>query len=85
MKSYEFLCGGDHGAWECYVDVWLTEEEEALLREFASKDQNDRLDRFKPMDKIFAKVVKALREESDGRIDKNSLVIWVPSEFRKEI
>ena len=82
MKSYEFLCGGDHGAWECYVTVELTEEEEKLLREFGSKNQNDRLYWFAPMDKIYFKVVEELAKQCEDDLDMDSLVIWVPTEMR---
>ena len=27
MQKYDFLCGGDRGAWECLVDVELSDEE----------------------------------------------------------
>lgn len=85
MKSYEFLCGGDHGAWETYVTVELSEAEELLLKEFASDDKNDKLDWFEPMDKIYFKVVEELSKQCDDELDMDSLVIWVPSELRPDI
>ena len=85
MKSYEFLCGGDHGAWETYVTVDLTEEEEDLLRKFGSKEQNERLDWFEPMDKIYFKVIDQLSKQCEDDLDMDSVVIWVPSEMRPGI
>lgn len=81
--KHEFLCGGDHGAWECYVTVELTNEEEALLKEFASDERNEHLDWFPPMSGVYTKVLKELEEQCTDDLDMDSLVIWVPSEFRK--
>ena len=83
MKKYEFLCGGDFGAWECLVDVWLTDEDITLLKKFGENELNEHLDWFPPMDKIYAKVLKALEEQCDDELNNNSLVIWIPSEFKK--
>lgn len=78
MKKYEFLCGGDHGAWETYVTVNLTEDEESLLKEYASDDRNEMLYWEEPMDKIYEKVLKELEKQCDDELDANSLVVWVP-------
>ena len=85
MKAYEFLCGGDHGAWESYVTVELTDEEETLLKKFAADDRNEHLDWFPPMDSIYTKVVKELEEQCTDDLNMDSFVIWIPSEFKKGI
>ena len=85
MSKHEFLCGGDYGAWECYVTVELTEEEETILREFASDDRNEHLDRFEPKGKIWKKVVKELKKQCEEELNMASLVIWIPSELRPDI
>lgn len=83
MSSHEFLCGGDYGSWECLVDVRLNDEEETILKEFAKDDRNEHLDWFPPMDKIYKKVLKELEEQCDDELNTSSIVIWVPSEFKK--
>lgn len=83
--KHEFLCGGDHGAWECEVTVDLAESEEELIRQFASNELNERLDWFPPMDKIYSKVVSCLQELCEDELDMDTLVIFVPYEFRKDI
>ena len=84
MKSYEFLCGGDGGAWETEVTVNLTEEEESILKKFSSNPLNEHLDWFPPEDKVYFKVVEELAKQCDDDLNMDSLVIWVPFELRNE-
>lgn len=79
--KHEFLCGGDYGAWECEVTVELTEKEENLLQE----KHEEHLYWFPPLDGIYNKVIAELEQQCTEEINLNSLVIWVPSEFRKDI
>ncbi len=85
MKSYEFLCGGDRGAWECYVDVELTEEDESILKDFAKDYRNEHVSQFEPTDKIYSKVVDELSKQCEYELNMNSLVIWVPNGFKDEL
>ena len=85
MKSYEFLCGGDRGAWETEVTVDLTEEDEAVLTKFGADDRNEHLYWTEETDKVYSKVIDALVDQCDENLDVDSVVIWVPSEFRKDI
>ena len=82
MKAYEFRCGGDWGAWECLVDVLLTEEEENLLKEHAKN--NEFLEKFPPTDKLYKKVMKALKAQCESGTKLNSVVIWMPSGLRDD-
>lgn len=81
MKKYEFHCGGDHGAWECYVTVPLTEEEESILKAYSESTDDEFLYWDKPLDKVYSKVLKALDEQCDD-LDAESVVIWVPTGMR---
>lgn len=40
MKTYEFICGGDHGAWECIVSAELTDEESQNVIEYSKTETN---------------------------------------------
>lgn len=83
MKEYDFLCGGDGGAWECTVTVKLSDEEAALLKEEAEKDFF--LSAFPPTENIWCKVSEALAEQCDDDLDMNSVVIWIPTELRDSL
>ena len=83
MKKYDFLCGGDHGAWECIVTVELTDEEASILKEEAKKDFC--LSCFPPTEDIWCKVSEALEQECDDDLDMNSVVIWIPTELRDDL
>jgi len=84
MKAYEFRCGGDHGAWECLVDVKLTDEEETILKEFAKDEKNEFIDWFPPMDKIWTKVMSELEKQCTDDFDADSVVIWIPTGLRAD-
>ena len=83
MKKYEFLCGGDHGAWECLVTVSLTNEEAAIVKEQSKND--DQLTVFPPTTDIFLKVIRALEQDSLDEIDMDSVIVWIPHELRSDI
>ena len=61
MQKYEFLCGGDHGAWECLVDVELTDDEICRLSKYG-KD-HEFLDWEDPVEDICQKVFNALESQ----------------------
>ena len=78
--KYEFVCGGDHGAWECLVDVELTDEEEHILKDHAQ--ENDFVSVFPPTEKIWGKVMLALEEQCDEDADLSDAMIRVPVGMR---
>ncbi len=82
MKSYEFLCGGDNGAWECLVDVWLNEEESNRLIEYAQT--NEFLEKADPVKDIYRKVYSELRNQCSNRITQKTTLIRVPTGLRKD-
>ena len=61
METFEFLCGGDHGAWECLVDVELSEEEIQFVREYSRK--NAYLDCEFPVEDIYQEVYSGLVDQ----------------------
>lgn len=81
MKAYTFHCGCDRGACECYVSVQLTEEEEAILKEYVKNDMIEFVSHFAPTDRIFTKVALALEDQCED-ICGDSLVIWIPTGMR---
>ena len=82
MKTYEFLCGGDHGAWECLVSVDLNSEEESRLIEYAQ--DHEFLEWQSPIDDIYRKVSEALDEQLDDDSDPGPIMVWVPFGLRKD-
>lgn len=82
MKSFEFLCGGDYGAWECLVDVWLNSEEADRLIEYAQT--NEFLEKTDPVKDIYRKVYSELRSQCTGRITQKTTLIRVPTGLRKD-
>ena len=83
MKEYEFLCGGDHGAWECLVTVKLTEEESSRLIAWAQN--HEFLDYDRPVKDIYLKALAALDEQCDDEdLDANTIVIRVPTGLRTD-
>ena len=82
MKSFEFLCGGDFGAWECLVDVWLTDEEAGRLIEYAQI--NEFLEKVDPVKDVYSKVYAELKEQCTGHITQKTVLIRVPTGLRKD-
>ena len=82
MKSYEFLCGGDRGAWECLVDVWLNDEEAIRLTDYAQT--NEFLEKVDPVKDIYRKVYSELKNQCSGRITQKTVLIRVPTGMRKD-
>lgn len=78
METYEFHCGGDRGAWECIVDVQLTDDETELLKEFAQNADDEFLYWEPPMDKIYSKVLLELEKQCDDNFDADTVVIRFP-------
>jgi hypothetical protein len=76
MKEYEFLCGGDYGAWETTVTVELSEEDANRLREYGKTDEF--LILCAGVDDIYRKVYKALKQQCDDTFDPDTVMIWVP-------
>ena len=84
MKTYEFLCGGDGGAWECLVDVELTDDEVARLTEYA--ERNDTMFPDDSIMDIYQKVSDALDQQCDDSIDNMyDIEIRIPYEFREDL
>lgn len=83
MKSFEFNCGGDRGAWETLVDVSLTDEEAFILKQFAK--ENDILDRCALTESIWSKVMDALKDQCDEDADLSTTVIWVPFGIKDDV
>ena len=82
MRSFEFLCGGDCGAWECLVDVCLNEEEANRMIEYAQT--NEILEKADPVKDIYRKVYSELRKQCSGRITQKTTLIRVPTGLRKD-
>lgn len=61
MSSFEFICGGDHGAWECCVDVELTDAEASCVKEYSKS--NDNLFNDGTVASVYNKVYKALIDQ----------------------
>ncbi len=61
MQKYDFLCGGDRGAWECLVDVELSDEEKSQLSSYGQN--HEFLDWEDPVKDIYQKVFDALDEQ----------------------
>lgn len=78
MKTYEFHCGGDRGAWECIVDVALTPEDESLIKEYANNATDEFLSQFPPTDKIYNKVMEELKKQCDDNFNASTVVIRYP-------
>ena len=76
MKTYEFQCGGDHGAWECMVDIQLDEIDSDILEEYSQS--HEFLDYEDPVKNIYSKVYRALEAQCDDDADLNNIMIWVP-------
>lgn len=76
MKQCEFQCGGGRGAWECLVDVSLTDKEYSVLKEY--KKDHEHLSMEQPVEEIYFKVMKALEEQCDEDADFSGIVIWPP-------
>lgn len=81
MKTYEFQCGGDHGSWDCIVDVELNEEEENLLVSYVNKTGERRLSSYPPYTDLFFKVLDALEEQGVDGEDMSLVVVYVPDVF----
>lgn len=80
MKT-QFLCGG--ASWETLVDVDLSENEIAILKEYAkSHPLEEHLSYFPPTTEIYNKVAKALEEQCDDLED--DYLIWFPNHIRDE-
>ena len=79
MKIYEFDCSGDHGSWECTVDVELTEEEEKNMIEFVSAHHPRRLNE-NDLPDIYSKVIDGLQDQCDEDLDLCSVIIHYPSD-----
>ena len=78
MKFYEFRCGAE--GWECLVDAKLTDEEAAVLKDYAQ--ENDFVSAFPPTDGIFDKVMLALEAQCDEDADLSNATIRVPVGMR---
>lgn len=78
----EFLCGGTY--WESLVDAELTDEEYALLKQYATEHEDEHhLYRFPPTDGIYAKVYEALEEQCGDDLEEGeNVMIWLPVGIR---
>ena len=100
MRKYDFLCGGDHGAWECLVDIELSDEEIGRLSIYGR--EHEFLDWEDPVKDIYQKVFDALDEqcrdnqyllddndnekddEADDEIYLQDAVIRIPYELKSD-
>lgn len=61
MSNFEFICGGDHGAWECCVDVDLTDAEVSHVKAYSKINGN--LYNDEAVTSVYDKVYKALIDQ----------------------
>jgi len=81
MKTFEFLCGGDYGAWESTVSVKLNDDQEKRMKAFAA--ENEFLDWSDSVIDIYRLVLKALDEQCDD-FDPETTIIRMPVGLRDD-